>query len=117
MGLKVKGPDVAEVERLSQDLEAALREVPGTKYVLAERISEGYYVDVRNDLERMAEHGVTIDEAMTTIRYGVGGDNVLNAYPDEFIFANSNGGQLPYPRNSPFGFNGAFVYGKVGFRW
>ncbi len=49
--------------------------------------------------------------------FTVGGDNVLNAYPDEFIFATSNGGQLPYPRNSPFGFNGALVYGKVGFKW
>src|SRR4029434_7428101 len=37
VGVKVKGPDVAEVERISQDVEAALREVPGTKYVLAER--------------------------------------------------------------------------------
>jgi iron complex outermembrane receptor protein len=49
--------------------------------------------------------------------FTVGGDNIFNAYPDEFIFANSNGGQLPYPRNSPFGFNGAFVYGKVKYRW
>ena len=49
VGVKVKGPDVAEVERLSQDVEATLRAVPGTKYVLAERISEGYYTDVRYD--------------------------------------------------------------------
>jgi len=77
VGLKVKGPDVAEVERISQELEAALREVPGTKYVLAERISEGYYTDVRYDLERLAEHGVTAEEAMLTVRYGIGGDNVV----------------------------------------
>ncbi|MEO6687586.1 MAG: TonB-dependent receptor [Dokdonella sp.] len=49
--------------------------------------------------------------------FTVGGDNVFNAYPDEFIFANSNSGQLPYPRNSPFGFNGSFVYGKIDYRW
>ena len=49
--------------------------------------------------------------------FTVGADNIFNAYPDEFIFATSNGGQLPYPRNSPFGFNGAFVYGKIGYKW
>ena len=49
--------------------------------------------------------------------FTVGGDNVLDAYPDEFIFATSNGGQLPYPRNSPFGFNGSFVYSKIDYRW
>jgi copper/silver efflux system protein len=77
VGVKVKGPDVAEVERISQDVEAVLREVPGTKYVLAERISAGYYTDVRYDLERLAEHGVTAEEAMLTVRYGIGGDNVV----------------------------------------
>ena len=25
----------------------------------------------------MAEHGVTVDEAMTTVRYAIGGDNVV----------------------------------------
>ena len=49
--------------------------------------------------------------------FTVGGDNVLNEYPDEVLFANSNTGQLPYSSASPFGFNGAFVYGKVGYKW
>jgi Cu(I)/Ag(I) efflux system membrane protein CusA/SilA len=30
----------------------------------------------------MAERGVTVDEAMTTIRYGVGGDNIVNVKVD-----------------------------------
>ena len=78
VGVKVTGPDIATVEQLSQQIEGVLRTVPGTKSVIAERISEGYYVDVRNDLLRMAEHGVTVDEAMATVRYGIGGDNVVN---------------------------------------
>ncbi|WP_313917398.1 TonB-dependent receptor [Tahibacter sp.] len=49
--------------------------------------------------------------------FALGADNIFDAYPDEFYFATSNGGQLVYPRNAPFGFNGAFVYGKVGYRW
>jgi copper/silver efflux system protein len=76
VGIKVTGPDVGVVEDLSQRIETLLRELPGTKSVIAERISEGYYVDIRNDLERMAAHGVTVDEAMATIRYGIGGDNI-----------------------------------------
>ena len=76
VGLKVTGPDVAVVEDLSRQVESLLRGLPGTKSVIAERISEGYYLDVRNDLQRMAEHRVTVDEAMSTIRYGIGGDNI-----------------------------------------
>ena len=78
VGVKVTGPDIAVIEQLSQQIEGLLRQFPGTKSVLAERISEGYYVDVRNDLERMAEHGVTVDEAMNTVRYAIGGDNIAN---------------------------------------
>jgi copper/silver efflux system protein len=78
VGVKVTGPDVAVVEDLSQQIEALLRDVPGTKSVIAERISEGYYIDVRNDLDRLAEHGVTVDEAMATVRYGIGGDNIAS---------------------------------------
>jgi Cu(I)/Ag(I) efflux system membrane protein CusA/SilA len=77
VGLKVKGPEVAVIEEISQQAETLLRSLPGTKSVIAERISEGYYVDVRNDLQRMAEHGVTVDEAMSTVRYAIGGDNVV----------------------------------------
>jgi Cu(I)/Ag(I) efflux system membrane protein CusA/SilA len=76
VGVKVTGPDVGVVEDLSQQIETLLRGLPGTKSVIAERISEGYYIDVRNDLERMAARGVTVDEAMATIRYGIGGDNI-----------------------------------------
>ena len=62
-----------------------------------------------------------LDLAATYKRNGwsftVGGDNVTDEYPDDLILANSTGGQIPYSAASPFGFNGAFVYGKVGFKW
>lgn len=49
--------------------------------------------------------------------FTLGGDNVLNTYPDKVIHANDNNGALPYSVFSPFGFNGAYVYGKVAYRW
>jgi copper/silver efflux system protein len=55
-----------------------LRGLAGTKSVIAERISEGYYVDAQVDVVRMAEHNVTVDEAMSTVRYAIGGDNIAS---------------------------------------
>ena len=49
--------------------------------------------------------------------FTLGGDNVLNEYPDENIFGNSTNGQFPYNSASPFGFNGAYAYVKAGYRW
>jgi Cu(I)/Ag(I) efflux system membrane protein CusA/SilA len=86
VGIKVKGPDILVIEDLSQQIEKALRDFPGTKSVIAERISEGYYVDVQNDLERMAQHGVTVDEAILTVRYAIGGDNIASVkQPDNVL--------------------------------
>lgn len=49
--------------------------------------------------------------------FTLGGDNVLDEYPDESIYATSTSGQLPYPSQSPFGFNGAYAYGRVAYSW
>jgi Cu(I)/Ag(I) efflux system membrane protein CusA/SilA len=86
VGIKVKGDDIAVIESTSQQIETLLRTFPGTSSVIAERISEGYYIDVQNDLERMAEHGVTVSEAMDTVRYAIGGDNIVGIkQPDNTI--------------------------------
>ncbi|MEN1957674.1 TonB-dependent receptor [Luteimonas sp. MJ204] len=54
---------------------------------------------------------------MNAWTFTLGADNLLNEYPDENIFANSTNGQFPYSNLSPFGFNGAYVYGKIGYAW
>jgi Cu(I)/Ag(I) efflux system membrane protein CusA/SilA len=76
VGIKVMGPDTAVIEELAQQIEVLLRELPGTLSIIAERISAGSYVDVQHDLGRLADSGITIDEAMLTVRYAIGGENV-----------------------------------------
>lgn len=86
VGIKVKGKELAVVEEIAQNIEGLLREFPGTQSVIAERISQGYFVDAQLDLERMAHRGVTVDEAMSTVRFAIGGDNVVGVrQPDKSI--------------------------------
>ncbi|MCX7556501.1 TonB-dependent receptor [Xanthomonadaceae bacterium JHOS43] len=47
----------------------------------------------------------------------LGADNILDAYPDENIYLNSTTGQFPYSSQSPFGFNGAYAYGRISYAW
>ncbi|MSO30206.1 MAG: efflux RND transporter permease subunit [Acidobacteria bacterium] len=77
VGIKIKGADLAGVEAVAQNVETLLKDFPGTQAVIAERISRGYFVDARLDLERMAQRSVTVDEAMATVRFAIGGDNVV----------------------------------------
>jgi copper/silver efflux system protein len=86
VGIKVKGQELAVVEEIAQNIETLLKQLPATQAVIAERISRGYFVDAQLDLERMAEHGVTVDEAMPTVRFAIGGDNVVGIRePDKTI--------------------------------
>lgn len=47
----------------------------------------------------------------------LGADNLLNEYPDENLYLNSTTGQFPYNSQSPFGFNGAYAYGRISYAW
>lgn len=55
--------------------------------------------------------------------FTVGGDNVFNVYPDEVRPENwgnpasAPSGLFRYSSYSPFGFNGAFAYARIGYRW
>ncbi len=49
--------------------------------------------------------------------FTVGGDNVLNTYPKKTPVSDDQNGAFPYSSSSPFGFQGAYVYGKVQYRW
>ena len=49
--------------------------------------------------------------------FTLGVDDALDIHPDKNIANNSNNGTLPYSTFSPFGYNGAYVYGKVAYRW
>ncbi len=43
----------------------------------------------------------------------MGGRNLFDTYPDLTIPVNSFNGIFRYPRSSPFGFNGRFVYAET----
>lgn len=49
--------------------------------------------------------------------FTLGSDNVFNTYPKRTPDRDNTHGVFPYPSSSPFGYVGAFVYGKAAYRW
>ena len=78
VGIKVTGPDLAVIERIGAELEAALRDVPGVASVYAERAATGRYIDVDIRRSDAARYGLNIADIQETISYAVGGMNVGN---------------------------------------
>ncbi|MBX9400010.1 TonB-dependent receptor [Lysobacter sp. BMK333-48F3] len=83
------------------------------------QFTELHATDPRQDQTFGAEW--TLDLAATyrldRWEFTLGGDNVLDAYPDESKLVRGTRNYLPYNTASPFGFNGAFGYVKVGYKW
>jgi len=48
---------------------------------------------------------------------GLGVSNVFDVYPDRIIPANNSTGVLGFPYYSPFGFNGRYLYARLGVNW
>ncbi|MCK8515878.1 CusA/CzcA family heavy metal efflux RND transporter, partial [Methylonatrum kenyense] len=78
VGVKIAGPDLAEIERVGQQVEQALETVPGTASAYADRTATGRYVEVDIHRERAARHGVSVMELQSVIQAAVGGMNVTN---------------------------------------
>ena len=73
VGIKVFGPDLGELERIGKQVEEAVKMVPGTRSVFAERAESGYYLDINIDRAAAARHGVNIADVQAVIATAIGG--------------------------------------------
>ena len=76
VGVKVAGADLATIDRLTGEIEKALKDVPGVSSALAERLAGGRYVDVNIHRDAAARFGMNIAEVQSVITSAVGGDNI-----------------------------------------
>ena len=76
VGIKLFGPDLAELERLGREVEDAVRAVPGTRSAFAERAVSGYYLDIDIDRAAAARHGLNVGDVQAVIATAVGGMTV-----------------------------------------
>jgi copper/silver efflux system protein len=76
IGIKVLGPDLKTIQKLGEELEGVLKDVPGTRNVLAERTAGGYYVDFDLRREDLARYGLSVEDAQITVMSAIGGENI-----------------------------------------
>ncbi|HXZ60499.1 MAG TPA: CusA/CzcA family heavy metal efflux RND transporter [Steroidobacteraceae bacterium] len=76
VGVKVFGPDLAEIDRVLSQVEATLDTVPGTRSAFAERVTQGYYLDFDIKRAAIARYGLSVMDVEDTIMAAVGGANV-----------------------------------------
>jgi len=73
VGLKVFGPQLAELDRIGKQLEGLLPAVPGTSSVFAERAMGGRYLDIQVDRVAAARYDMTVEDVQMAMMAAVGG--------------------------------------------
>ena len=76
VGIKIFGKDLSVIEEIGKQIEAALRDVPGTISVYAERVTGGYYLDFNIRRKEAARYGLTVGDVEDIIEAAIGGNNV-----------------------------------------
>jgi len=76
LGIKVFADDPETIERIGVEIEHALADVPGTRSAQAERLTGGFYLDVRVDREAAARLGLSVRDVNEVVESAVGGANV-----------------------------------------
>jgi Cu(I)/Ag(I) efflux system membrane protein CusA/SilA len=76
VGIKVQGPDLGEIQRIGSEIEETLTPVEGTRAVFAERVSQGFYINITVDRDTAARYGLSVDDVQTAITSGIGGEDI-----------------------------------------
>ena len=76
VGIKVLGPDLKTIEKIGLEIEQVLANVPGTKSAFAERLNEGYYLDLTVNRREAARYGLTVGDVQEVITTAIGGETV-----------------------------------------
>jgi Cu(I)/Ag(I) efflux system membrane protein CusA/SilA len=76
VGLKIQGPDLQEIQKIGSEIEEILQSVPGTRGVFAERVAQGFYVNINVNRAEAARYGLTVGDVQRLVTSGMGGENI-----------------------------------------
>jgi len=87
VGIKLMGENLQILSDLGEQIEAVVREIPGTASVYSERVTGGNFLDYTIKRDEAARYGLTVDDVQSIIMSAIGGMNItttvegLERYP------------------------------------
>ena len=87
VGIKISGPDLVELQRISEDVEQAMKGLPETLSAFGDRAAGGYFLDFDIRRDAVARYGLTVGDVQDVIMSAIGGMRVtetvegLERYP------------------------------------
>lgn len=76
VGMKLQGANLEQIQQLGAQVQQILSGLPQVHSVFAERVSQGFYINVEVDRPEAAKYGLTIADVQRAVESGIGGMNV-----------------------------------------
>jgi len=76
VGLKIQGADLSRIEEIGEQIQQLLSSIPDTSSVFAERVAQGFYVNVEVNRPQAARYGLTVADVQRVITSDIGGANI-----------------------------------------
>lgn len=76
VGMKIQGPSLDGIQRAGAEIEKILTTLPNVRSVFAERVAQGFYINIAVDRAAAARYGLTVGDVQRLVESGIGGENV-----------------------------------------
>ncbi len=76
LGLKIQGPTLEGIQQAGAQIQQVLSAIPEVRALFAERVSQGFYVDVEVNRLEAARYGLTVADVQQAVSSGIGGEMV-----------------------------------------
>jgi Cu(I)/Ag(I) efflux system membrane protein CusA/SilA len=76
VGMKLQGTNLEQIQQLGSQVQQILSGLPQVRSVFAERVSQGFYINVEVNRPEAAKYGLTIADVQQAVESGIGGMNV-----------------------------------------
>jgi copper/silver efflux system protein len=76
LGLKIQGPNLEGIQQVGAQVQQILSVIPEMRSIFAERVSQGFYLNVEVNRAEAARYGLTIADVQQAVTSGIGGEMV-----------------------------------------
>jgi Cu(I)/Ag(I) efflux system membrane protein CusA/SilA len=76
LGMKIQGPTLDGIQQVAAQLQQALTRIPDVRSIFAERVSQGFYINVEVNRAEASRYGLTVADVQQAVTSGIGGEMV-----------------------------------------
>lgn len=76
LGMKIQGPSLDGIQQVAAQVQRALSSLKEVRSVFAERVAQGFYVNIEVNRPEAARYGLTIADVQQAVTSGIGGKTI-----------------------------------------